>query len=228
MELESLGVLWSPQSVRAILNSMGRRGAHPGAILPRRVLTDNLPRAAHPGLWAVLDLWGGEVHECGSIAADEAGSPLFNQCFYMSLSAAVVTQPEEVAATALRLKRTLEAAVRLVREEASMLDNSLGAYADFLEDGMTSHPLLCRRTIAVFDGESGSVRVVRSPALWSRDAPVIALLYTPGHYRWIRWSSGSPSTGALLAALAAPPAPHQAVAEIQIDARPPVLIDVDA
>ena len=206
---------------------MGRRGAQPGAILPRRVLTEDHPRAAHPGLWAVLDLWGGEVHECASTAADESGSLLLNQCFYLSLSAAVVAQPEEVAATALRLKRTLEAAVRLVRGEASMLDNSLGAYADFLEDGMTSHPLLCRRTIAVFDGESGSVRVVRSPALWSRDAPVIALLYTPGHYRWIRWSSGSPPTGALIAALAAPPAPHQAVAEIQIDARPPVLMDID-
>ena len=94
-----------------------------------------------------------------------------------------MAQPEEVAATALRLKRTLEAAVRLVRGEASIMDNSLGAYADFLEDGMTSHPLLCRRTIAVFDGESGSVRVTRSPTLWSREAPVIALLFTRGHYR---------------------------------------------
>ena len=65
------------------------------------------------------------------------------------LSAAIVEQPEGMAASALRLKRTLEAAVRLVRGAASLQDEGLGAYADFLEDGMTSHPQLRSRTIAV-------------------------------------------------------------------------------
>ena len=100
-----------------------------------------------------------------------------NQCFYLSLSAAVTALPEGIAHTALRLKRTLEAAVRLVRGEEGVQDDQLGAFADFLEDGMTSHPTLCRRTIAVFDGAQGSVRLIRSPTHWCRDSPVIALLY---------------------------------------------------
>ena len=139
----------------------------------------------------------------------------------------MVAHPEGMAATALRLKRTLEAAVRLVQGAASWQDEGLGAYADFLEEGMTSHPQLRSRTIAVFNGAEGSVRIIRSPTHWSRDATVIALLYTPVHYRWIQWSSPGPTTGALIAALAAPPGGHLAVPEIQLDARPPVLMDVD-
>ena len=225
-ELESMGVRWSPPSVRGVLNGLGRGGAHPGAIRPRCVL-DALPLAAHPSLSAVLALWEGAVYECGSTLPAQAGTSLLNQCFYLSLSAAISAQPEGIAYTALRLKRTLEAAVRLVRGEEGVQDDQLGAFADFLEDGMTSHPTLCRRTIAVFDGEQGSVRLIRSPTHWCRDSPVIALLYTPGHYRWIKWPSPGPSTGALIEALAAPPGGLPAVAEIQLDARPPVMINID-
>ena len=117
--------------------------------------------------------------------------------------------------------------MRLVRGAAALQDESLGSYADFLEDGMTSHPLLRRRTIAVINGEEGNVQLIRSPEQWSRDAAVIALLYTPGHYRWIRWNPPGPTTGALIEALAAPQGGLPPVAEIQIDARPPIMMDID-
>ena len=68
---------------------------------------------------------------------------------------------------------------------------------------------------------------IRSPEQWSREAAVIALLYTPNHYRWIRWTPPGPTTGALIEALAAPKGGLPPVAEIQIDARPPVMMDID-
>ena len=107
-----------------------------------------------------------------------------------------------------------------------MGDESLGAFADFLVDGMTSLPSLRRRTVAVFHGEEGSVELFRSPAHWSREAAVIALLYTTGHYRWIRWTTPGPTAAALIEALALPPGDLPPVPEVQIDARPPVIMNL--
>ena len=101
--------------------------------------------------------------ECSATGLRDEGAQAANQCFYLSLSAAITEEPASIAATALRLKRTLEAAVRLVRGEASVGDESLGAFAYFLADGMTSLPSLRSRTVAVFHGEEGSVQLFRSP-----------------------------------------------------------------
>ena len=162
---------------------------------------------------------------------DNRGRPLANQCFYLSLAAATSTGPGATAATAHEYKQRIEAAVLLSRGANFPLEAQVGAFADFLEDGMSSVPALHHRAVAVADATSGGVAIYSSPAVLDTSAPVILLWHTPDHYQLIRWDppAGHPTPrhGTFCQRLAHPPGHEDApVAHTLIDVRPPFFIDL--
>ena len=149
----------------------------------------------------------------------------------MSLAAATCADSGAIATTAYAFKRRIEAAVLLARGANFPLEAQEGAFADFLEDGMSSVAALHNRAVAVADSTTGGVILFSSPAVLDTSAPVILLWHTPGHYQLIRWSppAGHPQPrpgpfGQLLShppGQAGTPVPHSL-----INVRPPVLIDL--
>ena len=228
VELTALCAKWSPPGVSRALVKYGGRGRHPGAAAPRRISSDLWLPHSHPPLLGVLNHWGAELYECGATGQDERGQPLHNQCFYLSLAAATCPDEGAIATTAYAFKRRIEAAVLLSRGANYPLEADEGAFADFLENGMTSVAALHNRAVAVADSTSGGVIVYSSPAMLDTSAPVILLWHTPGHYQLIKWrphppqEQSSPRHGPLSHHLSHPAyVPHMLV-----DARPPALIDL--
>ena len=167
------------------------------------------------------------MYECGARSADDAGQVLYNQCFYLSLAAALRNDLHPDPVAALRLKRLFEAAVRLVRGAQFDLQDEAGAFADFLADAMTSHARLRHRTVAVFNSVEGSVTLYRDPVTVNPVSPVVGLYFTEGHYQWIRWGVPAPSAGDLTRALLAPAPGAGAILHVLIDAAPPALVDIE-
>ena len=166
------------------------------------------------------------MYECGARSADEAGQILHNQCFYLSLAAALRNDLQSDPAAALRLKRLFEAAVRLVRGAHFGLQDEAGAFADFLADAMTSHAHLRHRTVAVFNSVEGSVTFYRDPVTVNPASSVVGLFYTVRHYQWIRWGDPALLAGDLTRALLAPAPGAGAIPHVLVDAAPPALVDL--
>jgi len=216
--------------VARALRRLGRDPPHPGAAPPSPRDWDPDLATSHPGLaWAVAR-WGGRRYECGARGEDEVGRGINNQCFYLSLAAAVRGTGEADARLALRLKRLFEASVRLVRGAHYDLQADAGAYADFLAPALTSYSPLRSRAVAVIDGEAGSIQVYRAPATLDPDSPVLALFFSNAHYQWVRWEGGGPTAAALASACygpGPPGAPLAPVPHLELEATPPVLIILD-
>ena len=228
MELSALCVKWSPPAVSRALAKHGGRGRHPGAAAPRRISSELWLPYSHPALLAVLNHWGAELFECGAMGIDERGQPVHNQCFYLSLAAATCQDEGAIATTAYAFKRRIEAAVLLTRGAHYPLEAEEGAYADFLEDGMTSVGALHSRAVAVADAATGGVTLYAAPEVLDTSAQVILLRHTPGHYQLIKWrphppqEQTAPRPGPFGHRLSHPVyVPHTLV-----DARPPALIDL--
>ena len=229
--LSAMGVKWTAPRVSRFLVNTGGRGRHPGAIAPRRISPAVWSPHSHPSLLAVLNMWGAELFECGATGVDERGQPVHNQCFYLSLAAATCPNEGAIAATAYAFKRRIEAAVLLARGANYPLEAEEGAFADFLEDGMTSVGALSSRAVAVADATTGGITIYTAPALLFTAAPVILLWHTPGHYQLIRWNppagQDKPRPGPFGQSLAHPPGGEESpVPHTLVDARPPVLLDL--
>ena len=156
---------------------------------------------------------------------------MHNQCIYLSLAAA--TEPVEgaIATTACAFKRRIEAAVLLSRGANYPLEADEGAFADFLEDGMSSVGALHSRTVAVADAATGGVTLYSAPEVLNTSAPVILLWHTPGPYQLIRWcppeGQPMPRPGPFGLRLSQPPGREDTpVPHTLIDAKPPALIDL--
>ena len=89
------------------------------------------------------------------------------------------------------LRTNIESAVRAAQPDFAsedFLGQEVGAFADFLIWGLTAHPRLRRRTVAIYDSTEGSCQIYRSPHHIDRTLPVLALWYTPDHYQWLRFA----------------------------------------
>ena len=230
--LSAMGVKWTAPRVSRFLVNTGGRGRHPGAIAPRRIPPAAWWPRSHPSLQAVLNTWGAELFECGATGVGERGQPVHNQCFYLSLAAATCPNEGDIATTAYTFRRRIEAAVLLSRGPNYPLEAEEGAFADFLEDGMTSVSALHSRAVAVADATTGGVTIY-TPAVLDTAAPVILLWYTPGHYQLIRWNppagQSMPRPGPFGQSLSHTPGPRPRpgpVPHTLVDARPPALVDL--
>ena len=133
--------------------------------------------------------------------------------------------------TAYDYKGRIEAAVLHSRGANYPLEAEEGAFADFLEDGMSSVASLLSRTVAIADATAGGVTFYSLPVVLDASAPVILLWYTPGHYQLIRWhppEGGPPPLPRLFSTrLDHPPGRvSDPVAYALVHVRPPVLIDL--
>ncbi len=231
VELSALGVKWSPPGVSRLLTKIGGRGRHPGAAAPRRISPELWLPHSHPSLLAVLNSWGAELFECGATGQDERGQPVHNQCFYLSLAAATCPDEGAMATTAYAFKRRIEAAVLLSRAANYPLEADEGAFADFLEDGMSSVGALHSRAVAVAEATTGGVTLYSVPGVLDTTAPVILLWHTPGHYQLIKWcppqGQSLPRPGPFSQRLSQPPGREDTpVPHTLVDAKPPALIDL--
>ena len=156
---------------------------------------------------------------------------MHNQCFYLSLAAATCSHEGAIATTAYSYKRRIEAAVLLSRGAHYPLQADEGAFADFLEDGMSSVAALHSRAVAVADSSTGGVTLYSAPAVLDTSAPVILLWHTPGHYRLIRWcppeEQPMPRPGPFGQRLSYPPGRAGfPVPAYFVDVKPPALVDL--
>jgi len=213
-----------------LLSRLGDRGSHPGAAAPRRIPLADWHPTSHPALLSVLTLWGAELLECGAIGRDDQGEPLYNQCFYLSLAAATSPDHGAIASTAFTYKRRMEAAVLLSRGPNYPLQAEAGAFADFLEDGVSSIAALHNRAVAVADAVTGGVTLYSAPAVLDTSSTVILLWHTPGHYQLIRWCPpvGQPMArpGPFGQSLSHPPGSEVGVTHFLVEVRPPALLDI--
>ena len=142
-------------------------------------------------------------------------------------------RPDEgaIASTAYAYKRRIEAAVLLSRGANYPLEADEGAFADFLEDGMSSVGALHSRAVAVAEATTGGVTLYSVPGVLDTTAPVILLWHTPGHYQLIRWNppegQTQPRPGPFGQRLRHPPGrANFPVPHTRIDAKPSFLIDL--
>ena len=101
-----------------------------------------------------------------------------NQCLYLSLAAATRAPGASLQPTAHALRSAIEAAVRRGRpgwENADLLGQEVGAFADFLIWGAPHARLLRGRAIAVYDAQNGTCEIIRTPGNTGMNTPVIAV-----------------------------------------------------
>jgi len=130
-----------------------------------------------------------------------------------------------------RLKRLFEAAARLHRGANYQLQADRGAFADFLQTGMTSYAPLRDRAVAIINGEAGYVEIYRAAATLNPNARLLALYFSSAHYQWLRWCGPGPTmaefTQACQPAGAAAAPPQNQVPLVLMDAIPPVIVELD-
>ena len=147
--------------------------------------------------------------ECGMTVEGPSGERTQNQCFYLSLAAAVRSPGEPLQDIANDIRVRIENAVRTARpswQEADFLGQEVGVFADFLIWGLQHAPRLRGRAVAVYDGRTGTCEVFRPPQLASRRDPILAVWYSGAHYRWVQWGSAPPTLHTLLGLHRAGPA----------------------
>ena len=225
-QLTARGAKWTSPSIARELRRL-RKEPHPGATLPRHVGALSLSLSPFPALSLALAPFAGGLLDCGATNPAAEGQPLLNQCFYLSLAAAIRGDGSADGITALRLKYLFESAVRLVRGEHYDLQAAHGSFADFLVAGMTSYLPLRSRTVVVISGDSGTVEIYRSPVTADPTSPAVALLYAAEHYQWVRWPGPGPTAGDLIRALLDPGAGHPQVPHTFTDALPPAIVELD-
>ena len=182
----------TPAGAGPVRSTIPERGSRP---LPGFVGSAAKHRGAHDG-----------VRNDGRRTSGERTQ---NQCFYLSLAAAVRTPGEPLQDIANDIRVRIENAVRTARpswQEADFLGQEVGVFADFLIWGLQHAPKLRGRAMAVYDGRTGTCEVFRPPQLASRRDPILAVWYSGAHYRWVQWGSTPPTLHTLLSLHRAGPA----------------------
>merc|ERR1712014_43385 len=132
-----------------------------------------------------------------------------NQCFYLSLARSYLRPTAEVnkrkvlEATALFLKRVIEAAVLAAHPDwgGERVGEDVQAFSDFLFFVLDSHALMSELAVAIFDSVSGGVEIYRGAQYPSKPemdtearANLLVLKYVPGHYQALVPSSFTGTT----------------------------------
>jgi len=192
----------SPAQVERLLRDIGRLSPRsPVPLLPPRPI---VAPATTPGLRQVWSDLGATLMECGATSCGASGEQVQNQCFYLSLAAASSPQEADHHEAHRDIRRRIEAAVREARpdwEEADLLGQDSGAFADFLIWGIPACPQLRGRAVAVYNPAQGSCEIFRPPGFGAARRSVLAICHLPGHYVWVRWGrpAGAPRLTELLA-----------------------------